>query len=320
MRKYILRRLLQSVPILVGITMLTFAIMQLAPGNPMETMIDPRVSSAELAAKEEQLGFNKPIIVQYFAWIGEILKGNLGYTIKTGQPVAKLIWDRLPATLLLTATAFIFSFAAGVPLGVYSATHKYSKVDYGLTVFAFIGISIPAFFFGISLIYLLAVQLNWFPTSGLATINMEGGAFALLVDKARHLVMPALVLALPNLATVMRFTRSSMIEIMTQDYIRTAKAKGLPVRIVRFKHALRNALIPVITVFGMSIPFLFGGAYITETIFNWPGMGSLGIGAITSREYPIVMGLNLFTSTLVLTGNLLADVLYAFVDPRIRYS
>jgi peptide/nickel transport system permease protein len=320
MRKYIIKRILQSIPILIGITLLTFCIMQLAPGNPMQTMINPRISPEELAKAEKTLGLDKPIIVQFFNWFKEILKGNLGYTVKTGQPVAGLILERLPATLLLTSTAFIMSFVAGVPLGVFSATHKYSKADYGLTVFAFVGISIPAFFFGIALIYIFAVKLGWFPTSGLATINLKGSGLTIFVDKFKHLILPSIVLALPNLATVMRFTRSSMIEVLTHDYIRTARAKGLSQKAVRYKHALRNALIPVITIFGLSIPFLFGGAYITETIFNWPGMGSLGINAITAREYPVIMGLNLFTSILVLVGNLVADILYAWADPRIRYS
>lgn len=320
MRKYIIKRILQSIPILIGITLLTFCIMQLAPGNPMQTMINPRISPEELARAERSLGLDKPIIIQFFNWFKEILKGNLGYTVKTGQPVIGLIFERLPATLLLTATSFLLSFVAGVPLGVFSATHKYSKSDYGLTVFAFIGISIPAFFFGIALIYIFAVNLGWFPTSGLATINLEGSRYIIFIDRLKHLILPAFVLALPNLATVMRFTRSSMIEVLTHDYIRTAKAKGLSQKAVRYKHALRNALIPVITIFGLSIPFLFGGAYITETIFNWPGMGSLGIAAITAREYPVIMGLNLFTSMLVLVGNLVADLLYAWADPRIRYS
>ncbi|THF84563.1 ABC transporter permease [Cohnella fermenti] len=320
MQRYIVKRLLTTLPLLVGITLLTFLIMQITPGNPMQTMIDPRISTADLARAQENMGLNDPMIVQYFRWLGEIVSGNLGYTIKTGQSVAQMILDRLPATLLLTVTAFVFSFVVGVPLGVYSATRKYTKRDYGLTVFSFIGISVPSFFFGVALIYLFAVKLNWFPTSGLATINLQGSGWDILVDKAKHLVLPALVMALPNLAVIMRFTRSSMIEVLTNDYIRTAKAKGLSERAVKYRHALRNAIIPVITLFGLSIPTLFGGAYITETIFNWPGMGSLGIQSITSREYPVIMGLNLFTSLLVLFGNLIADILYAVADPKIRLS
>lgn len=320
MAKYIIRRILQAVPVLIGITLLTFLIMQLAPGNPMQTMIDPRISVEDLQKAEDNLGFNKPLIIQYWNWLNEILHGNLGYSIKTREPVARMIGERLPATLLLTITAFLISFVAGIPLGVYSATHKYTKADYGLTVFAFIGISVPSFFLGLGLIYLLSLKAGILPTSGLETIGRGYTGMVLFVDKLKHLIMPAVILALPNMATVMRFTRSSMIDVLNQDYIRTARAKGLKEKLVRYKHALRNALIPVVTIFGLSIPFLFGGAYITETIFNWPGMGSLGIAAITAREYPVIMGLNLFTSTLVLMGSLIADIMYAFVDPRIRYN
>jgi peptide/nickel transport system permease protein len=319
MGRYIIRRALQAVPILIGITMLTFLIMQLAPGSPLQTMIDPRISPEELRQAEENLGMDRPAIFQYFTWLFQIMRGNLGYTIRTGQPVSRLILERLPATLYLTMSAFVISFLLGVPLGVFSATHKYTASDYSLTVFAFVGISIPSFFFGLGLIFVFALRLGALPTSGMVTIGRSLAGWPAFVDRVRHLIMPALVLALPNMATVMRFTRSSMIDVMGNDYVRTARAKGVRERFVRYKHALRNALIPVVTIFGLSIPFLFGGAYITERIFNWPGMGSLGIQAIYSREYPIVMGLNLFTSTLVLAGNLIADILYAVVDPRIRY-
>jgi len=320
LQKYIIRRIVQAIPILFGITLLTFMIMQLAPGNPMVTMIDPSISMEDLARAEQSLGLDRPLIVQYWQWLKQILSGNLGYTIRTGQPVSALIGARLPATLLLTSTALVISFILGVPLGVFSASHKYSIPDYGLTLGAFVGISIPGFFLGLGLIYIFALKLGWFPTSGLMGIGMNYEGWPYFIDRVRHLFLPALALALPNMAAVMRFTRSSMIEVLTHDYIRTSRAKGLSAKVVLFKHALRNSLIPVITIFGLSIPFLFGGAYITEQVFNWPGMGSLGIAAITGREYPIVMGLNLFTSTLVLMGNLIADILYAFVDPRIRYS
>lgn len=320
LRQYIVRRIIQSIPILFGITLLTFMLMQLAPGNPMMTMIDPNIPLEDVARAEAALGLDRPLIVQYWAWLQQILTGNLGYTIRTGQSVAELIMARLPATLLLTSTAFLISFILGVPLGVFSASNKYSIPDYFLTVISFIGISIPGFFLGLGMIYIFSLQMGWLPTSGLMSIGMGYQGFEYFVDRLRHLIMPAIALALPNMAAVMRFTRSSMIEVLTLDFIRTAKAKGLNSRVVLFKHALRNSLIPVITLFGLSIPFLFGGAYIAEQVFNWPGMGSLGIRAITGREYPIVMGLNLFTSTLVLLGNLIADILYAFVDPRIRYS
>lgn len=320
MASYIIRRLLQAVPIIIGITLLTFFIMQLAPGNPMQTMINPKIPLSEMQKVQEELGFNKPVIYQYFNWLKEILQGNLGYTIKTGQPVTQLIMERLPATLLLTCTAFLLSFVIGIPLGVYSALHRNKTPDYVLTVVSLVGISIPSFFFGLGLIFLFALKLGWFPTSGMKTIGKDLTGIALFIDYARHIMLPATVLALPTVAVVMRFTRSSLLEVFSLDFIRTAHAKGLSKSVVIFKHALRNALIPVITIFGLSIPFLFGGAYITEHIFNWPGMGSLGISAIVGREYPVIMALNLFTSILVLLGNLIADISYAWADPRIRYS
>ncbi len=319
MKKYLLKRLLQSIPILFGITIMTFSIMQLAPGNPMQTMINPKISSEEMEKAQENLGMNEPIYVQYYNWMKEVLQGNLGYTIKTGQPVGKIILERLPATLLLTGMAFIMAFAIGVPLGVYSATHRYKLPDYVLTVISFIGISIPSFFFGLGMIFIFALKLGWLPTSGMVSIGADYQGFALFLDYLKHVIMPASVLALPTIAVVMRFTRSSLLEVLNQDFIRTADAKGLSKQVVYLKHALRNALIPVITIFGLSIPFLFGGAYITEHIFNWPGMGSLGIQSIVAREYPVIMALNLFTSMLVMSGNLLADVMYAWADPRIRY-
>jgi peptide/nickel transport system permease protein len=319
MGKYIRKRLIQALPIVLGITVLTFFIMKLAPGSPLSMMINPKTSVESIRRAEEALGLNKPIIVQYFTWLGQVLQLNLGYSTFSGRPVLELILERLPATLLLTVTAFVISFIVGVPLGVYSATHKYQPGDYGLTVFAFIGISIPSFFFGMGLIYVFAYLLSWLPTSGFGNIMFRGTPWEMFVDKLRYLVMPALAMSLPNIATVMRFTRSSMVDALSQDYIRTAMAKGLAEKSVIYGHALKNSLIPVITIIGLSIPNLFGGAYITEKVFNWPGMGLMGVEAIGNRDYAVLMGINLFTSILVLLGNLLSDILYAFVDPRIRY-
>lgn len=319
MGKYIRKRLLQAIPVVFGITILTFFIMKLAPGGPLTGMISPRTSSESLQRAREALGLNKPIIVQYWNWLKELLHGNFGYSSYNGQDVLAQILERLPATLLLTVTAFVLSFVVGIPLGVYSATHKYSKADYGLTVFSFIGISIPSFFFGMGLIYIFALKLKWLPTSGFGSSTFHGTGIALVLHKLKYLIMPALVMSLSNIATVMRFARSSMIETLNQDYIRTARAKGLAEKAVIYKHALKNSMIPVITIFGQSIPNLFGGAYITEKVFGWPGMGLLGVEAINNRDYQILMGLTLFTAILVLLGNLLADIMYSFVDPRIRY-
>ncbi len=319
MGKYIRKRLLQAIPVVFGITLLTFFIMKMAPGGPLGGMISPRSSSEALLRAQEKLGLNKPIIVQYWNWLRELVQGNFGYSTFNGQDVLAMILERLPATLLLTVTSFVFSFVVGIPLGVYSATHKYSKGDYGLTIFSFIGISIPSFFFGMGMIYIFAMKLKWFPTSGFGSALFRGTGFQLFLHKLRYLVMPALVMSLANLSSVMRFARSSMIETLSQDYIRTARAKGLAEKAVIYRHALKNSLIPVITIFGQSIPNLFGGAYITEKVFGWPGMGLLGVDAINNRDYQVLMGLTLFTAVLVLLGNLLADIMYSAVDPRIRY-
>ena len=275
--------------------------------------------SPYLQRAREALGLNDPIIVQYWNWLKQLVQGNFGYSTYNGQAVLTEILDRLPATLLLTVTSFVISFVVGIPLGVYSATHKYSKADYGLTVFSFIGISIPSFFFGMGLIFVFALKLKWLPTSGFGSSTFNGEGMALILHKLKYLIMPALVMSLSNLATVMRFARSSMIETLNQDYVRTARAKGLSEKVVIYKHALKNSMIPVITIFGQSIPNLFGGAYITEKVFGWPGMGLLGVDAINNRDYQMLMGLTLFTAILVLLGNLLADIMYSFVDPRIRY-
>ncbi len=319
MNKYIRKRLVQAIPVIFGITVLTFFIMKMAPGGPLTGMISPRTSSESLQRAREALGLNDPIIVQYWSWLKELVQGNFGYSTYNGQVILDMILQRLPATLLLTVTAFIFSYIVGIPLGVYSATHKYSKGDYGLTFFSFIGISVPSFFFGMGMIYIFALKLDWFPTSGFGSSMFRGTGMALVLHKLRYLVMPALVMALANLAQVMRFARSSMIETLNQDYVRTARAKGLSEKRVIYKHALKNSLIPVITIFGQSIPNLFGGAYIIEKVFGWPGMGLLGVDAINNRDYQVLMGLTLFTAILVLLGNLIADIMYSLVDPRIRY-
>ena len=313
MGRYIRKRLLQAVPVVFGITILTFFIMKMAPGGPLTGMISPRTSSESLQRAREALGLNDPIIVQYWNWLKQLVQGNFGYSTYNGQAVLTEILDRLPATLLLTITSFVISFVVGIPLGVYS------EADYGLTVFSFIGISIPSFFFGMGLIFVFALKLKWLPTSGFGSSTFNGEGMALILHKLKYLIMPALVMSLSNLATVMRFARSSMIETLNQDYVRTARAKGLSEKVVIYKHALKNSMIPVITIFGQSIPNLFGGAYITEKVFGWPGMGLLGVDAINNRDYQMLMGLTLFTAILVLLGNLLADIMYSFVDPRIRY-
>ncbi len=317
---YIARRLLQAIPVVVLITMIVFVVMQLTPGNPMSSLISPDVPPSEIVARERQLGLDRPIVVQYVAWLREVAAGNLGYSTKGGRAVSRLIASRLGPTLLLAGTAITLSFLIGVPVGVISAVRRYTLLDYLLTVLAFLGLSIPNFFFAIGAIYVFSVILDWLPPMGMGTIASGYTGWALVVDRARHLLLPASVLALTTMATIVRFTRSGMMEVISADYVRTARAKGLHERRVIYGHALRNALIPIITVLGLLLPFLFSGSFIVEAIFAWPGLGQLGVQSIFSRDYPVVMAINLFAALSVLLGSLIADMLYGLADPRIRYE
>ncbi len=319
MLKYIARRLLLSIPVIIGITILSFIIMKLSPGDPLANFINPSISMEDLEVSREALGLNDPLFVQYFKWIGQVVRGNFGYTYSGNHSISGLILERLPNTIILTLSAFVLSFVLGIPIGVIAAVRKNTRVDYGLTFFSLVGVAIPSFFFGLLVIYLFALVLGLFPSGGMINIRAGYTGYAYFTDVLHHLILPAIVLSLGNIASVSRFTRSNMLDVLKEDYIRTAKAKGLRNKAIVYKHAFRNALIPVVTIFGLSIPFLFSGAYITESIFNWPGMGQLGITAIQNREYGIIMALNLITATLVLLGNLTSDILYAIVDPRIRH-
>lgn len=316
MPKYILRRLLISIPVLLGVTVIAFFIMTLAPGDAVDMLVDPGLSPQDVALKKQALGLDQPVIVQYAKWLGQLAQGNLGYSFSNRRPVTERIGERLGSTLILAFSALFFSYLIAIPIGVLAAVRQYSAWDYIATVFSFLGVSVPSFFFGLLLIFLFALKLDWFPTGGTHTI---GASFSLL-DRLSHLALPMAVLSLQNTGVVMRYTRSSMLEVIHQDYIRAAKAKGLGERVVMFRHALRNALIPVITLAGLQFPFLLGGAIITEQIFNWPGMGRLAVEAITQRDYPTIMGINLLAAVMVIFGNLTADVLYGVVDPRIRYQ
>jgi peptide/nickel transport system permease protein len=318
MATYILRRLLISIPVLLGITMLTFVAYNLAPGDPIDAMVDPSVSMdpVDLQNLRESLGLDQPMIVRYGLWLGEALKGNLGFSYRTGEAVSQRIADRLPNTLQLTLAALLVAIGLGIPLGILSALRQYSRLDYFLTFFAFSGISIPSFFLALGAIYILALKLKLFPSHGMGDPDSE----IYFVTRLHHLLLPALVLGLDRVASFLRYTRSSMLEVLSQDYMTTAKAKGLAARERVWRHGFRNALISVITIVGLSLPALFGGSVIVETIFAWPGMGQMAITAVTQRDYPVLMGVALVTSIAVLISNLLADIAYAWADPRIRYS
>ncbi len=318
MLTYILRRLLISIPILLGITLIVFFIASRMPGDAVLAMISQETPMADdlIALRRGQLGLDQPVAVQYTRWLTQLLQGNLGFSFQTGEPVAKVLAARIFATLELMGTALLIAIVLGVLLGVLSALRQYSFLDYSLTFLGFAGISIPDFFFGMLLVYIFAIQLHWFPTSGIST---PGEPFT-LADNLRHLALPAFALALVRTATFMRYTRASVLEVMNNDYVRTARAKGLREWLVTARHILRNALIPIITVIGLSLPVLFGGSVIIETIFQWPGIGLMFMNAITGRDSPVIMGYVLFSAIIVLASNLLTDVVYSWADPRIRYE
>lgn len=316
MGQYLIRRLLQTIPILLGVSVIIFFIVHLTPGDPFTYLIGPKADPALRQKLIQEMGFNDPLPLQYVRWLKTTLSGNLGYSLHTGQPVTQMLRDAIPNTLILTGAAFVIGLLLAIPIGVISATRQYSLVDYGVTTFAFIGISLPSFFSALLMVYFFAVKWPIFPMNQMWTPGKEKTIW----DMLYHLVLPAVTLGLRDMASYMRFTRSSMLEVLRQDYVRTARAKGLSERLVVYKHALRNSLIPVITLLGFSLPALFGGAIIIETIFTWPGMGLLSFKAVGNRDYSVLMTTNMLFAILIIIGNLVADVLYAIADPRIRYS
>ena len=318
MFQYLLQRFLAAIPIILGITFFTFLIINAAPGDPVDLMINPEAGASPeaLAARRAALGLDKPLLVRYVLWLKEVLRGNLGYSLVNRAPVLDRIADRLLPTVQLMGTALLLGMLLGIPLGILSAIRQYSLLDHLVTVLAFLGVSSPSFFLGLAAIYLFSLKLDLFPTAGMQTL----GATFSLGDFLHHLTLPAIILSVGTMASLMRYTRSSMLEVIAQDYITTARGKGLLERQVLLRHALRNALLPVITILGLSLPSIFGGAVITEQIFQWPGIGMLTIQAVTARDYPVLMGLSFFTAIMVFLGNLLADVCYSVADPRIVYK
>lgn len=318
MLSYILRKVLISIPVLLGVSVIVFGIASAMPGDAVLAMITAESpTSAELIAiRRGQLGLDDPLYLQYLNWLGQLLQGNMGVSYISGRPVAELIGERIPFTLQLMGAALVIAFVAGTALGVVSALKQYSVTDYGLTLVGFIGVSIPDFFLGLLLVYIFALELRLFPSSGIWT---AGEPYTLL-DNLRHLILPALALALFRAAIFMRYARSGMLEVLNQDYMRTAKAKGLKNRTVIMRHGLRNALIPLVTVFGFTLPVLFGGSVVIETIFQWPGIGLLFIDAVTNRDSPVIMGYVLITTVIVMAANLVTDLVYGILDPRVSYD
>jgi peptide/nickel transport system permease protein len=320
MRRYIIRRLAQTVVMLFVMSLVFFLLIHALPGGPDKVFFSPRTPPEARAELRKSLGLDQPLPIQYWSWLTQALRGNFGYSIADGQPVIQEIGSRLPATLELFLASLTFALIVAIILGVVSAARQYSITDYSVTVLAYFGISMPVFFFGLVLQYIFGVQLQILPTIGIATPNANFGPLESFEDRVVHLILPMIVLSLLFIAGWSRYLRSSMLDVVKQDYVRTAKAKGLSSRNVFFRHALRNALIPMLTQVAIDFGAIAGGAAITETVFAWPGVGRLFIDSLTARDYPVLLALLLLSTACVLLFNLLADILYSVVDPRIRYS
>lgn len=314
---YIGRRVLQMIPLMFGISVILFAVIQAAPGGPeaslLETgrFIDPEV----IENYRQRLGVDQPVHVQYFRWLSAALQGDLGISFSTTRPVAEMIFERLPATLELMALSFALAGVAAIGLGVFSAVRQYSAFDYLATGVSFVGIAMPVFWLGLVLQLVFAVRLGWLPVAGTETVGDTS-----FTDHLTYLVLPAFVLSFRYVAGWSRYLRSSLVGVLREDYVRTARAKGLSERKVIGRHALPNAMIPVLSIMALNLADLFSGAVITETIFAWPGIGRMFVQAMFARDYPLLMGILLISSVMVLVFNLLADVVYGVLDPRIRYE
>lgn len=317
MSAYVARRLLGALPLLLGISIINFAIMRLTPGGPMAVYANyPNMSAEDIARIETSLGLHDPLQVQYMKWLQSMAGGNWGISYISGRPVIRLITERVPATVLLMGSALLITILFGVGLGTVSALRRRSAVDQLASVGALLGLSTPTFWLGLMVILVFSVGLRWLPTGGMTA---PGEAFSFL-SLLRHLIAPACVLGVVQIAVWSRYMRSSLLDVMGQDFIRTARSKGLAGRQIFTKHMLKNAILPVITLFGLQVPQVFGGALVTETVFSWPGIGRLYFDSLNNRDYGVLMGILMITAVLVVVGNLLADILYVIADPRIRYT
>ena len=324
MLRYVLKRLLLMVPLLVGITIVCFVVIHLAPGSPtdLQTDLNPRVSAEAKARLQSMYDLDKPIHEQYLLWVGRLATLDLGQSFSPDhRPVIDKIAERIPITIIINVLSMVLIILIAIPIGVLSAVRQDSLFDKVTAVIVFIGFAVPTFWLALLLMILFGVDLGWLPISGIRSLNYEYlPPLAAVIDLLKHLILPVLLSAFGGLAGLSRYMRSNMLEVIRQDYITTARAKGLSERVVIYRHALRNALLPVITILGLSIPGLIGGSVIFETIFAIPGMGQLFYMSVMSRDYPVVMGILFIGAVLTLVGNLVADISYAVADPRIRVA
>lgn len=310
MHRYILRRLFLMVPVLFGVTFIVFFILSLTPGNPAAMILGEGATAENIAALEEEMGLNDPLLLRYARFIGRAVQGDLGTSYRNALPVMPMVLERFPATCLLAVASIFIALLIGIPTGILSAKRQYTALDYSMTVLALIGVSMPVFWLGLLLVMIFSLKLGWLPSQNLDLSS------ALSIIKS--LVLPAVTLGAMSAATTMRMTRSSMLEVIRQDYIATARAKGLSERAVTFRHMISNALIPIITAVGLQFGMLLGGSMLTETIFSWPGLGRLMVDSIKAKDIPLVLGSVLFLAIMFSVVNLLVDIIYSFVDPRIK--
>jgi peptide/nickel transport system permease protein len=315
LQSYLAKRLVGAVPVLLFISIISFAIIHLAPGGPAAIYLGTSVNPESVAQINHALGLDQPVYIQYFKWLFAMLHGNFGVSFSNGVPVIQNILKAMPVTLYLVISAFVIGWLIGIVIGVAEALHVYTSMDYVLTVVSFFFISIPVFYLAILFILFFVVYLGWLPSIGMVT---QGAPFSFL-DLARHMLLPVLSLALIEVAFRARYVRAQMLEVLTQDFVRTAQAKGLPGIVIVYKHALRAALLPLITLIGLALPALLGGSVIIEQLFALPGMGRLQLDSVFNRDYPTVMAVNTIAAAMVVLGNLIADLLYSWADPRIRY-
>jgi len=315
---FVIRRLLISIPVFLGITVLIFIFIALAPGNIADALVRPELG-IDAAAKEaiiKRFGLDQPLHIRYLLWLANALQGELGYRVASGAAVGSEVMRGLGASLTLTGTAMVIGISAGIPLGILSAVRQYSKADFVLTGITFLGISLPSFMLGLGGLWLLGLQLRLVPIAGMGTVGKEFE----FVDFLRHLALPALILGFGYMAIFLRYTRAAMLDVIHLDYITTARSKGLRGSVILSRHAFRNALIPIITLAGLSIPEVVGAAVVTETVFTWPGLGLMMVEGVKDRDFLLIMAITMVLAFTVLVANLLADVAYGYADPRIRYS
>lgn len=320
MGRYIIRRLIQAVPLLILISMAMYALIQLLPGGPDQVIFNPHLSAAGRAALRAKFGLDQPVPIQYLKWAGNLLQGDFGYSFATNQPVTAILAQRFPNTLELFVSALVLALILAIILGIIAAVRQGSVIDFTLMALSYLGISTPVFVLGLVAQNIFGVQLHWLPTSGTATLGYTLSPVDAFIDHIQHLILPMLVLAVAFIAGWSRYMRSSMIEVTKQDYMRTAKAKGVAPTAALFRHAVRNAVIPLITVVAINFGSVAGGAAITEGVFAWPGMGLQFLQSLDARDYPVLMAMLVLSAVFVVAFNLIADILYAVMDPRIRYS